>query len=169
MEIQWQWQWKTTYVFCLRGVRIYQHQILLSSFCCLCNYYFQMNVSVVSWWDSSLSATFISFGGHNIYRGSNCRFCNGWTDGQTEFIVIISFNVAADDGDEIKESCVVTLLSYRDFVELLEIKVVTCLNFFRFLLSIFFVRIGYRRKISYAANHCFSTKFKNGTNFFQMK
>ena len=52
--------------------------------------------------DSSLSATFTSFGGHNT---SNCRFCNGWTDGQTEFTVIISPDVAADDvalhaGDE---------------------------------------------------------------------
>ena len=57
----------------------------------------------------SLSATFISFGGHNIYRGSNCRFCSGWTDGQTEFTVIISPNVAADDvalhaDDEMKKS-----------------------------------------------------------------
>ena len=38
-------------VFCLRGVKINQHQILLPSFCSVCakHQYFQMNVSAVSW------------------------------------------------------------------------------------------------------------------------
>ena len=66
-------------------------------------------ILIMASWDSSLSATFTSFGGHNTYWGLNCRFCNGWTDGQTEFTVINSPNVTADDlalhaGDEIKKN-----------------------------------------------------------------
>ena len=69
-------------------------------------------------------------GGHNIYRGSNRRFRNKLTDRQTEFTVIISSNVAANDvalhavTDDDRIIFVMMLLSYRNNVELLEIKVV---------------------------------------------
>ena len=119
--------WQTIYVLCLRGVKINQCQILLSSFCSVCaeRHYFQMDASARRYPDHglmkpSLSATCTSFGAHNIFRGSNRRFRIGWTGGQTEFIVIISPMsplTCSNRWWNYRFVFVVTLLSYRDYIE----------------------------------------------------